>query len=149
MIDREYQKRVRLSRLGMGNMRLPVQGEDDAQIDYEKAKAILDRCMKSGINYYDTAYIYHGGKSEEFVGRALAEYPRESYHVADKFNLQADPDYRAQFARQLERLQMAYIDFYLLHGIQDDFIDTILENGCIPYFDEMKKQGKIRYFGFS
>ncbi|MCH1983464.1 aldo/keto reductase [Ruminococcus sp. OA3] len=146
---KEYKDGIRISRLGMGVMRLPVEDQDDSKIQYEKAKAIIDCCMKSGINYYDTAYIYHGGKSEEFLGRALAEYTRSSFYLADKFNLQANPDYRAQFAQQLERLQMKYIDFYLLHGIQDSFADTMLACGCIAYFDTMKKQGKIKYLGFS
>lgn len=145
---KEY-KGIRLSRLGMGVMRLPAEEQDDSRIDYKAAKAMIDQCMESGINYYDTAYIYHGGKSEEFLGSALAEYPRDSYYVADKFNLQADPDYQKQFARQLKRLQMESIDFYLLHGIQDSFADTMLECGCVWYFNEMKKQGKIRYLGFS
>ncbi len=145
---KEY-KGIRLSRLGMGVMRLPVEDQDDSRIDHRAAKAMIDRCMESGINYYDTAFIYHGGKSEEFLGRALADYPRDSYYVADKFNLQAEPDYQKQFARQLKRLQMESIDFYLLHGIQDSFADTILECGCVDYFDAMKKQGKIKYLGFS
>lgn len=144
-----YKNDIKLSRLGLGNMRLPVIDQDDSRIDYERVKAMIDVCMENGVNYYDTAYIYHGGKSEEFLGKALAEYPRSSFYVADKYNMQADPDYRAQFAMQLKRLQMEYIDFYLLHGIQEHFADQILENGCVQYFDEMKKQGKIRYFGFS
>lgn len=93
---KEFKDGIHLSRLGMGVMRLPVVGQDDAVIDYKKAKEIIDLCMQSGINYYDTAYIYHGGKSEEFIGKALAGYPRESYFVADKFNLQANADYQAQ-----------------------------------------------------
>ena len=140
-------KEVRLSRLGMGNMRLPER--EDGTIDYEKAKAIIDKAYQSGINYYDTAYIYHGGKSEVFVGEALKEYPRDSYYVADKYNFQAEPDFRKQFAQQLERLQMDRIDFYLLHGIQDNFVDDILNCGCIEYFDGLKKDGKISYLGFS
>ncbi len=144
-----YKDDIRLSRLGMGAMRLPVNAGDDSDIDYEIAKKIIDYCMSNGINYYDTAYIYHGGRSEEFMGKALAKYPRDSFYIADKFNLQADSDYRAQFAKQLERLKMEYIDFYLLHGIQDNFINEILESGCISYFDTLKKQEKIRYFGFS
>lgn len=146
---KEFKDGIHLSRLGMGVMRLPVVGQDDAVIDYKKAKEIIDLCMQSGINYYDTAYIYHGGKSEEFIGKALAGYPRESYYVADKFNLQANADYQAQFSEQLERLCMDYIDFYLLHGIQDNFADSMLDCGCIYYFDRMKQQGKIRYLGFS
>lgn len=129
---------ISLSRLGMGVMRLPTCGSD-ADIDYEKAHAIIDAAMEAGINYYDTAYIYHGGKSEEFLGAALGKYPRDSYYVADKYNLQAEPDYRKQFSEQLRRLRMERIDFYLLHGIQDSFADEILANGAIEYFDGLKK----------
>jgi len=139
----------KLSRLGMGVMRMPVHDGDYARIDYEKAKAVIDRCMKSGVNYYDTAYIYHEGRSEEFTGKALVEYPRGSYYVADKFNFQAEPDYKKQFSEQLRRLDMEYIDFYLLHGIQDNFQEDMLTSGCIEYFDEQKKAGSIRYLGFS
>ena len=150
MSYKSYKDEVRLSRLGMGNMRLPVKEDQPGQpIDYEKAKAIIDRAMKAGVNYYDTAYIYHGDESEKFVGKALAEYPRDSFYVADKFNYQANPDYKAQFAEQLNRLQLDSIDFYLLHGIQDYFVDDAIRCGCIEYFDKMKREGKIRYFGFS
>ena len=143
-----FKNEICLSRLGMGVMRLPVCG-GDADIDYEKAQAIIDAAMECGINYYDTAYIYHGGKSEEFLGAALSKYPRDSFYVADKYNLQAEPDYRKQFPEQLRRLGMDQIDFYLLHGIQDSFADEILTNGSIEYFDGLKKARKIRYFGFS
>lgn len=149
MIYRNF-KDIKLSALGMGNMRLPVKTDEPGQpIDFVKAKAIIDNAMRLGINYYDTAYIYHGGESEQFTGRALAEYPRESYFVADKFNMQANPNYKAQFEEQLSRLQMTYIDCYLLHGIQDHFAEDCISSGCISWFDKMKAQGKIRYLGFS
>ena len=70
--------------------------------------------MAHGVNYYDTAYIYHGGKSEVVLGRALSKYPRDSFYIADKFNIQANPDYKAQFSEQLIRLQTEYIDFYFV-----------------------------------
>lgn len=140
---------IKLSRLGMGVMRLPVLDGDDSKIDFEKAQKLIDQCMKSGINYYDTAYIYHGGKSEEFLGKALAKYPRDSFYVTDKYNFQAEPDYKKQFAEQLKRMNMERIDFYLLHGIQDAFADEMVNNGCITYFDERKKAGQIQYLGFS
>ncbi len=146
---KEYKNIPKLSRLGMGLMRLPVINGENSQIDYEKAKALIDRCMADGVNYYDTAYIYHGGKSEEFAGKALSEYPRDSFYVADKFNFQAEPDYAKQFENQLKRLQMEYIDFYLLHGIQDNFQEDMLAGGCVDYFDKQKKEGRIRYLGFS
>ena len=69
--------------------------------------------------------------------------------MATKFNFQAQPDYRVQFQKQLDQLGMDHIDFYLLHGIQDNFADDILKSGCIEYFDDLKKQGRIRYLGFS
>lgn len=140
---------VQLSSLGMGAMRLPVIDDDDGAIDFEKAKTIIDTAMEAGINYYDTAYIYHRGMSERFLGGVLSSYPRESFYVADKFNLQANPDYKVQFKEQLDRLEMSYIDFYLIHGIQDAFLDEVLQNGCIDYFDRLKKEGKIKYLGFS
>lgn len=149
MLYRDFKDGIRLSRLGMGNMRLPQKDEPGSPIDYEKAKAIIDEAVRLGVNYFDTAYIYHEGKSEEFTGKALKDYPRGSYYVADKFNFQAQPDYRAQFDEQLRRLDMDYIDFYLLHGIQDNFVSDILSCGCIEYFNQLKKQGKIRFFGFS
>ncbi len=143
-------KGLSVSRLGMGAMRLPVQENQEGKpIDFEAAREIIRRCIEGGINYFDTAYIYHGGHSETFLAKALAEYPRDSYFLADKFNLQANPDFRAQFAQQLERLNTDYIDFYLLHGIQDSSEEPMLQSGCIEYFREMKAQEKIRHFGFS
>jgi hypothetical protein len=143
-------KGIKLSTLGMGNMRLPEKDTDSGKvIEYDKAKEIIDYAVANGVNYFDTSYIYHNGESEAFTGKALSEYPRDSYYVADKFNFQAQPDYRIQFPEQLERLNMDHIDFYLLHGIQDNFIDDILASGCIDYFKQMKSEGRISYFGFS
>ena len=78
---------IQLSRLGMGNMRLPTDGEGfSAPINYEKAHEIIDYGMAHGITYYDTAYVYHGGDSERCLGAALKKYPRDSFYVATKFN---------------------------------------------------------------
>ena len=143
-------KDISLSLLGMGAMRLPQEGEGwGLPIVYDQAQEIIDYCMAQGVNYYDTAYIYHNGDSEVFLGKALAKYPRESFYVADKYNLPANADYKAQFEEQLERLRMDYIDFYLLHGISDDAADKYLTNGCIEYFAEQKSKGRIKYLGFS
>ena len=141
---------IKLSALGMGNMRLPVIDGDQKNIDYELGQKMIDRCMAAGINYYDTAYIYHGGLSEEFVGRTLVDkYPRDSFYVATKFNLGANPDYKAQLEEQLTRLHTDHIDFYLLHGIGDQTLDGYMTCGCLEYFREMKKEGKIVNLGFS
>lgn len=142
-----FHEDVELSRLGMGIMRLPQTPEH--QIDEPKAMELIRQAYEYGINYFDTAYIYCGGQSETVLASALRGYPRRTYNIADKYNFQASRDYAAQFAEQLEKMKLEYIDFYLLHGIQDNFIDDLLASGCIEYFASMKKQGKIRYFGFS
>lgn len=113
------------------------------------AEELIAYCMAHGVNYYDTAYIYHGGQSEAFLGRALKKYPRESYFVADKFNVQAEPDFEKQFENQLSRLQLDSIDFYLLHGMTDKLVSDYLDHGAPEYFLKQKRAGKIRYFGFS
>ena len=145
-----FQGSVRLSKLGLGAMRLPqTEAGFAGPIDEPKAQELIDYCMAHGVNYYDTAYIYHGGNSEVVLGRALSKYPRDSFHIADKFNIQADPDYKAQFSEQLARLQTELIDFYLLHGITDVTAKDYEACGCIPYFQEQKRIGKLKYFGFS
>ena len=131
----------------MGNMRLPVNAEK--KIDFEKASAIIDRLYESGVNYYDTAYVYHGGESESFVGRALKKYPRESFFVATKFHYLSNSDYEAVFSEQLKRLDMDYIDYYLIHAIGDNTVDNYLSCGCIEFFKEQKRLGRIRHLGFS
>ena len=102
-------RETELSRLGMGTMRLPTEGDvDGASIDYPRAEAIVDYAMASGVNYYDTAWTYHGGTSEDFLGHALAaRYPRDSFHVATKYYIQAERDYRRVFETQLKRLTPA------------------------------------------
>lgn len=141
---------VRLSGLGMGAMRLPqVEPGFAGAIDEPRAMAIIERCMDLGINYYDTAYGHHGGASESLLARALSRYPRESYYLADKFNVQANPDFRAQFEEQLGRLKTDYVDFYMLHGVTDALMDDYLNQGAPEYFDAQKEKGRIGRFGFS
>ena len=145
---KDFRGEVSLSRLGMGTMRFPREGnQPGAPIDFEKSEAIIDKAMASGINYYDTAYVYSG--SEEVLGRALAKYPRDSYYLADKFNILAEPDYKVQFTEELRRLGTDRIDFYLLHELRDNFLDQILTRECLGYFEELKRKGTIRYLGFS
>ena len=96
---------IQLSRLGMGNMRLPTVGEGGA-IDFTKAAEIIDYGYNHGINYFDTAYVYHNGESEKVVGEVLSKYPRESYRLATKFFILANPDYKAVFEEQLQKLTL-------------------------------------------
>lgn len=150
MESRKFQT-ITLSRLGMGNMRLPSDkpGVPDAPINWEKAHELINCALAQGINYFDTAYVYNNGESERCVGAALSRHPRERYCLATKYAIRANPDYRAVFEEQLARLQTDYIDFYLLHCLTDENLEQYLTSGCIEYFEELKRQGKIRYFGFS
>ena len=150
MIYKDF-KGIKVSRLGMGNMRLPsVDGKrGEFPIDYPEAHRMIDFAIKNGVNYFDTAYVYQNGDSERCVGQAMKNYPRDSFYLATKFNFRANPDYKAVFEEQLERLQTDHIDFYLLHCLLDSNIENYLNCGCIEYFEQMKKEGKITYFGFS
>ena len=154
MIYRDFQG-LKLSMLGFGAMRLPVIGGDDGRIDEAAVLRMVDTAMGSGINYYDTAWGYHGENSEPVLGRALGRYPRESYHIATKF-----PGYdpanwgrvREIFFRQLEKLGVDYFDFYLFHNVCELNIDAYLDDekyGIYSYLMEQKRQGRIRHLGFS
>ena len=97
---------ISLSRLGFGNMRLP---EKDGRINREKASAMIDRAMRGGVSYYDTAWMYHGEDSETFLGEVLPQYPRDSFYLATKFNIGFNPDYRHVFETQLKKLKTRLI----------------------------------------
>ena len=145
-----FNDKTKLSSLGMGAMRLPQDGEGwTAPINEARAQEIIDYCMENGVNFFDTALIYHGGQSEKFLGNALSKYPRENYHLSTKYRLLYELDYREQFAEQLRRLQTDYIDFYMIHGIQEEWVEEALTNGCIEYFNSLRAEGKIKNLGFS
>lgn len=147
---KKFKDGIELSRLGMGNMRLPTkEDEPNAPIDYERAEKIISYAMANGVNYYDTAYVYHNGESEKFLGKAMKKYGRKSYYLATKFFILANPDYKSVFEEQLKKLDTDYIDFYLIHGIFDHTAEKYIESGCIEYFAEQKKKGRIKYLGFS
>ena len=143
----------KLSLLGFGAMRLPTLGKDDA-IDYAEAERMIDRAMEAGINYYDTAYPYHGGNSELVVGKVLSKYQRDSYYVATKYpGHQVLKEYKPAeiFEEQLKKCGVEYFDFYLLHNISESSIDTYLDKrwGIFDYFVEQKRLGRIKHLGFS
>lgn len=142
---------MELPLLGMGNMRLPVQeAAAGMPIDAEKAQEMIDYAMAHGVNYYDTAYIYHNGESERFLGDALvSRYPRDSFYIATKYPIFVSTDYAAVFTEQLARLKTDYIDFYLIHAVSDRNCQPLLDSGAIEYFQEQKRQGHIKYLGFS
>ena len=147
---REFKKLGIVTKLlGFGCMRFPTK---DGEIDEEKAELMLDTAYKAGVNYFDTAYVYHGGKSEEFVGRVLAKYPRDTYYIATKlpvWSLQSKEDVRKVIDEQFARLNKDVIDFYLLHSMQKKAWDKALEYGALEIIEEYRKAGKIKYVGFS
>jgi predicted aldo/keto reductase-like oxidoreductase len=154
--------------LGMGNMRLPTVGER-GPIDEAKAQEIIDYAYGHGVNYFDTAYMYHGGESERFTGRALRQYPRDSWYLATKMpghmmqvrNGKLEPvgylaghriDSPAQiFEQQLEKCSVDYFDFYLLHNLCETAYDLYTDKDLrvVEYLLEQKKAGRIRHLGLS
>lgn len=145
-----------LSRLGFGTMRLPLlEGESsNTAIDVKQVDAMVDYAMQHGVNYFDTAYPYHGGLSETVIGASLARYPRESYYLADKYpghQISDTYDPAAVFEEQLAKCGVEYFDFYLLHNIYENSIGVYTDPrwGIIDYFLEQKRLGRIRHLGFS
>lgn len=138
------------SLLGFGCMRFPLL--EDGSINEEEAFRMIDAAYQAGVNYFDTAYPYHGGASEPTVGRALARYPRESFRLATKLPIWAVntlDDAKRIFEEQLERLQMEYVDFYLMHALNKEKWETVKRLGILDYCEELRKEGKIRHLGFS
>lgn len=141
---------IETSLLGFGCMRFPT--DEQGKIDRERSKAMLEKALAAGVNYFDTAWPYHGGESELFVGEALKEHPRDSFYLATKlplWEIKALEDVDRIFARQLEKLQTEYIDFYLMHGINKGSWSEMLKLGVVEHLEQMKAEGKIRYLGFS
>lgn len=153
MVYKEFQG-LKLPALGMGAMRLPTIGGDDTKID-EKAAAEMVACaMQSGVNYFDTAWGYHGGQSETALGKILETYPRDSYFLADKFpgyDLSNMERIEAVFEEQLQRCRVEYFDFYLFHNVCEMNIDAYLDEkpGLFSYLVKQKEAGRIRHLGFS
>ena len=153
MIYKEFQN-LKLSALGMGAMRLPVLEGDDSQIDEAAAAQMVDLAMKSGVNYYDTAWGYHSGNSERVMGRILKNYPRDSFYLATKFpgyDLSNMDKAEEIFEKQLEKCGVEYFDFYLFHNVCEMNIDAYLDEkyGIFDYLMKQKKAGRIRHLGFS
>ena len=146
-------KELSLSGLGFGTMRLPLM-EDGKTIDEVQFAEMISYAMEHGVNYFDTAYPYHGGMSEIVTGRALASYPRESWYLASKYpghQIASSYDPEAVFEEQLKKCGVDYFDFYLLHNVYENSIGVYMDPGwrILEYFKEQKRLGRIRHLGFS
>ena len=138
------------SLLGFGCMRFPVTA--DGKIDEATAEKMLDRAMEMGVTYYDTAYPYHGGDSEPFVGRVLNKYDRSSYFLATKLPIwlvESREEAEKKFYKQLERLDKDYVDFYLIHALDKERFEKVKKLDIVGMCEDLRKKGKIRYLGFS
>lgn len=152
MIYSDFQNE-KLSMLGFGAMRLPLLS-DGKQIDEAQVEEMTRYAIEHGVNYFDTAYPYHGGKSETVMGKVLKNYPRESFYLADKYpghQISDSYDPKAVFEEQLEKCGVDYFDFYLLHNVCESSMGVYFDPkwGIIDYFKEQKKNGRIRHLGFS
>ena len=145
---------LKLSGLGLGCMRLPCIDGDESRPDPAKVQEMIDYAIENGVNYFDTAWGYHGGNSEAIIGEALSKHDRSEYYLASKF-----PGYdRKNFDRkeeifetQLERCKTDHFDFYLCHTLTEEnepwYMDD--ELGLLDYLVEQKKAGRIKHIGFS
>ncbi len=140
-------------KLGFGLMRLPIINNDEKQIDMEQFCKMVDNFISCGGTYFDTAYIYHGGCSERAFKEAVVDrYPRDKFTIADKmpfFEIKEESQLEQIFSEQLERCGVEYFDYYLLHSLNETFIETCEKVNAIDFVLKKKEQGYIKKVGFS
>jgi predicted aldo/keto reductase-like oxidoreductase len=141
-----------VSVLGFGCLRLPTEGGEDAVIDEAEATRMVRWAIDHGVNYVDTAYGYHGGNSERFVGRALKDGYREKVRLATKlpcWMVESYADFDRYLNEQLQKLQTDHIDFYLLHALGKDTWTKVRDLGVLRWVEEPLADGRIGHLGFS
>ncbi|MDR1134873.1 MAG: aldo/keto reductase [Clostridiales Family XIII bacterium] len=142
----------KISLLGFGAMRLPVIDGDHTRVDEQEAIAMIRKAIDSGVNYVDTGFPYHGGKSEVAVGKALKDGYREKVLLADKFPLfsaKSPEDVDSLFEKQMERLDTDFIDMYLLHNINKAHLKVMKACNVLPQIEKKRDEGRIKHIGFS
>lgn len=141
-----------VSTLGFGTMRLPVINGETNKINEPKAVELIRSSIDKGINYIDTAYPYHGGNSEVVVGKALKDGYREKVVLATKMPvwlIEKEEDFEKYLKEQLEKLNTDHIDVYLLHALNKERFNKLKEQNVFKYLDKWKREGIIKYCGFS
>lgn len=141
---------IETSLLGFGCMRFPTL--ENGEINEPEAEKMLDKAIAEGVNYIDTAYPYHGGKSEIVTGKILKKYDRDSFYLATKLPLwlvNSLEDVDRLFEEQLSKLQTDYIDFYLMHALGKERWDAMKKLGVVERLEKLKEEGRIKYLGFS
>ena len=143
---------LEVSALGFGAMRLPIIDDDSANIDEAEAIEMIRYGIDNGINYVDTAWPYHQGESEKVVGKALKDGYREKVYLATKLPIwecKEKKDLDKIFNKQLEKMEVESIDFYLLHALDEKHWQTVKDLDIIEWAEKKKEEGKIKYLGFS
>ena len=138
-----------VSLLGFGCMRLPMK---NGEIDTELTADLFDYAIRRGVNYFDTAWPYLGGKSETVVGEILKKYPRDSFYLADKcptWLIESESDVERIFNEQLKKCQTDYFDYYLIHALDASRWETAKKYNIYETLAKLKEQGKIKNIGFS
>jgi predicted aldo/keto reductase-like oxidoreductase len=143
----------RISLLGFGCMRLPQMDKDNPKdIDVKQANMMVELALEGGVNYFDTAYPYHEGASETFIGTALSSHPRDSFNLASKMPtwlVANEGDVDRLFAEQLEKCRVEFFDYYLVHGLNAERFETAQKFRIYEQLKEKQKQGLIRHLGCS
>lgn len=151
---------VEVSVLGFGCMRLPIQGGIESAADIFNPEKLIDEdegtrmvqyAVDHGVNYFDTAYGYHGGQSETFLGKAIAPH-RDKVFLASKlpvWMVQAPEDFDRILDEQLKRLNTGHLDFYLLHGLGRNFWEPVRKMGALKFLDRVLADGRVKHVGFS
>ncbi len=145
-------KNIKTSILGFGAMRLPVIDGDYSKIDEDEAMKMIRHAIDNGVNYVDTAYPYHNGNSETFIGKVLKDGYREKVYLATKLpvgRLKEKADMERIFNEQMKKLDVEYLDFYLLHAVSRNSWEICKNLDVLEFIDKLKKEGKIKYAGFS
>ena len=149
-----------VSILGFGAMRLPILGGSQSPadrfnpnklVDEERTIKMIEYAIGQGVNYFDTAYVYHGGKSEPTLGKALKGY-RNKVMLATKLpvmQVTKRDDFDRFLDEQLKRLDTNYLDVYLLHGLHREAWAKMKELGVLKFLDEIQRDGRAHYVGFS
>ncbi|QIB69704.1 aldo/keto reductase [Aminipila butyrica] len=141
---------VKTALLGFGCMRFPITSE--GKIDEPLSTKMLEKAYAAGVNYYDTAYMYHNGDSEAFVGNWLNTKDRDNYFLTTNLPvvmINSLEQAKAIFEEQREKLNKEYFDFYLLHALNKHTFKKSVELGIVQYCEDLKAQGKIKHLGFS
>ncbi len=139
-----------VSKLGLGAMRLPMNKDG---IDYDELNKMVDIAIESGINYFDTAYVYHNGLSEVALRKSLVErYDRDKFLLADKLSIWVAKDKNDLdnvFNTQLERAGVEYFDYYLIHSIDEARLKQVEAYDGFEFVKRLKEEGKVKHIGFS